>query len=321
VTPAVSIVLPTFNRLQYLRSAVESVFTQTFQDWELIIVDDGSEEETCSFLKTLATRPRVRIVWLSHTGNPAAVRNAGVLAAQGDYIAFLDSDDLWMATKLERQIDSLTACAACRWSYTGYVLIDDGGATRPYPATRQWIPYRGAILERLLAHEPEIWTPAVLVERQLLHEVGGFDEQLPLFEDYDLWLRLACRSEIDVIDEPLIGVRLHDQHYSRGGIEMLASRHRSLGELRRWATDRRLRAVIGGLHAQSTVELASVCANTDRIAAARLLLSGWTHAWRYSQWWARLPRAVLKMAVPRTLLDLYRRSRSRLRANPTCGAR
>jgi glycosyltransferase involved in cell wall biosynthesis len=311
MAPTVSVILPTFNRLQYLRQAVESVFAQTFQDWELVIADDGSDEETRSFLRTLVAEPRVRVLWLRHSGNPAAVRNAAIAAAHGEYVAFLDSDDLWMAAKLERQVEGLRARATRRWSYTGYALIDAGGRPRPYPTSRPRIPCQGAILGPLLAHEPDMFTPAVLVERRLLREVGGFDEQLVFFEDYDLWLRLACRSDVDLIDEPLISVRSHDQHYCTGGVEMLISRHRSLGKLNQHMPDRRLLARVDRLYARSTLDLANVTANTDRIAAVRLLSSGCPRAWKYLEWWARLPRVALKIATPRVLLELYRRARAR----------
>jgi glycosyltransferase involved in cell wall biosynthesis len=151
-TPLVSVVLPTFNRLKFVRPAIESVFAQTFQDWELIIADDASDEDTRAYLKSLEIEPRVRVILLPHSGNPAAVRNAAVHAARGKYVAFLDSDDQWMPLKLERQIAGLQARGVCRWSYTGYVCIDATGELRTDAATHGWIPHRGAILEQLLAH-------------------------------------------------------------------------------------------------------------------------------------------------------------------------
>jgi glycosyltransferase involved in cell wall biosynthesis len=312
-TPLVSIVLPTFNRLKYLRPAVDSVFAQTFQDWELIIADDASDEDTRAYLRRLETEPRVRVIWLPHSGNPSAVRNAAVRAARGKYVAFLDSDDLWMPLKLERQIEALQARGVCRWSYTGYVCIDASGELQ-MDATRRWIPFRGAILEHLLAHAVAIWTPAVVVERRLLEEVGGFDEQLPLYEDYDLWLRLACHSDIELIDAPLICVRSHEQHYDAGGASMLTGRHESLEKMRGLVTEPRLRSLIERLCAESTVHLASLRANTDRVAAARTLLGGCAHSWRCRAWWAGLLWVSLKLATPRALLGFYRRGGLRRRA-------
>jgi glycosyltransferase involved in cell wall biosynthesis len=308
--PVVSVILPTFNRLKYLRPAVESVFAQTFSDWELIIADDGSDEETRAFLATLHQPPRIKVISLSHTGNPSAVRNAAIHESAGEYIAFLDSDDLWLTTKLERQVAGLRRGSGRRWSYTGCLLIDAAGGPRPYSAGRQWIPYQGPILERLLANEPEIWTPAVLVERRLLLEVGAFDERLPVFEDYDLWLRLACYSDVDVIDEPLIRVRLHDQHYSGDGLVMLASRHGSLGKLRTLVADSRLRRAVEHRYAQSTLELANARVHGDRLRTAMLLAKGCAHAWRFPDWWMGLPRVLLKLMMPRVVLGALRAARA-----------
>jgi hypothetical protein len=309
--PLVSVVLPTFNRLKYLSAAVDSVFAQSFRDWELVIADDGSEEETRAYLRTLENPPRVRILWLSHCGSPGAVRNAAVAEARGDYIAFLDSDDLWMPMKLERQIAALRAHPERRWSYTGYIRIDAAGEPEACAGYHQRVRHRGAILERLLMNAVDIWTPAVVVERRLLAQVGGFNEQLPVFEDYDLWLRLAVQSDIDLIDEPLICVRFHDQHYrpDAGAAGMATSRQRSLQALQGLLRDPQLRALVGRVQARSALDLASLHAERDRLAAARALVSGCRRSWRYRQWWAGLPRVLLKLLVPRFAIEAYRHGR------------
>jgi glycosyltransferase involved in cell wall biosynthesis len=307
--PAVSVIVPTFNRLQYLRSAIESVFSQTISSWELLIADDGSDPDTHAYLTTLESLPRVKIIWLAHTGNPGAVRNAALREATGEYVAFLDSDDVWMPTKLERQIAALRSCVNRRWSYTGSVCIDETGAIRTHTGLRPWIPHEGAIFERLLMNEVEIWTPAVVVERRLLEQVGGFDERQPVFEDYDLWLRLAHHSDIDLIDQPLIGVRLHDVHYCSGGTRMLESRQRSLDKMYGIVADPRLRRVVGRQRAQCTLDLANLQGNTHRLAAARTLLSGCARSWRLMGWWAGAFWVSLKLATPRGLRVLYRRGR------------
>lgn len=309
--PSVSVILPTFNRLKYLRCAVDSVFAQTFADWELVIADDGSDEETRTYLRELQSDPHVSVIWLPHSGNPAAVRNSALRRARGEYLAFLDSDDEWLPEKLERQIVSLRMRADCHWSYTGYVIIDAAGKRCVDAAVVR--PHRGPILELLLMHEVSIWTPAVVAERRLVLDAGGFDEQLLLFEDYDLWLRLACRSEIDLIDAPLTRVRRsHDQHHSESarGASMLAGWQRALVKVRREVSEPDIRSLVEHLLAQSTLSLARLRANTDRREAALLLLRGCCDSWRCMDWWTGLPRALLKLAAPRGLLDLYRRSRS-----------
>ncbi len=309
--PAISIILPTFNRLKYLRLAVDSVFAQTFADWELLIADDGSDEETRAYLKGLESLPRVKLIWLSHSGNPSAVRNAALREARGDYIAFLDSDDMWMPTKLERQIDVLRACSHRRWIYTGYVRIGDTGETKTLPSPKPWIPYRGAILEQLLRLEAAVATAAVVVERHLLAQVGGFDEELLMFEHYDLWLRLVRYSEVELIDEPLTCLRAHEQHYSQEGIPMLAGRYQLLSKHRGRVTDPRLRPIIEQLYARSALSLANTLADTDRPEAMKTLIGSSSGSLRNLDWWRRAPRVLLKIAVPRRLLTLYRRGRVR----------
>jgi glycosyltransferase involved in cell wall biosynthesis len=307
--PAVSIILPTFNRLDFLRLAIDSVFAQTFIDWDLIIADDGSAEQTRAYLRSLVSEPRVKVIWLPHTGNPGAVRNAALREAKGEYIAFLDSDDLWRPEKLERQIASLRSSANCRWSYTSYDRIGKTGEVI-YPDANPMVPHRGAIFEPLLTLEAEVSTPAVVVERRLLALVGGFDEAQFLWEDYDLWLRLALHSDVDLIDEPLTRLRSHEQHYSSAGTRNQEDRLKMLRKMQALATDAHLRSVTDRLIAQRTVNLARLYANSDRPAAAMTLAHGCLHSWRYMEWWVGLPIVFLKLLIPRVVMNFYRRARS-----------
>jgi len=276
--PSVSVILPSFNRLQYLRCAIESVFAQTLADWELVIADDGSEEEVRAYLRALQSEPRVSVIWLPHSGNPAAVRNRAMRHARGDYVAFLDSDDEWLPAKLERQVGALRASTGRRWSYSGSVIIDANGE-RCAPAVLPR-PHRGAILELLLQHEVSIWTPTVVVERHLVMEVGGFDEQLLVFEDCDLWIRLACRSEIDLVDEPLARVRRsHDQHHGEAnhGTPCAPAGTGHSRKVRRLEISRRAHSLVERLFAHSTLEQASLRADADRPAAAMIVLRAAPH--------------------------------------------
>jgi glycosyltransferase involved in cell wall biosynthesis len=307
--PLVSVILPAYNRLKYLRSAVASVFAQTLSNWELIIADDGSNGDTRAYLSSLASLPRVKLIWLSHVGNPSAVRNAALRAATGRYVAFLDSDDLWKPAKLQRQIEVLGTSGNCRWIYTGYVQIDDAGETKTSPAAKPWIPYRGAVAGQLLRLEASVATAAVLVERGLLAQVGGFDEELVLFEHYDLWLKLAHCSEVELIDEPLTCLRIHGQHYSPNGIPMLEGRYALLRKARNRVTDPHLRKIIEEEYAQSALRLASMRANTDRLGALNTLIR-YPGSFRNGGWWRGAPRVLLKLALPRRLQRLYRRSRT-----------
>lgn len=309
--PLVSIVLPTFNRLEYLRAAVESVRAQTLTDWELIIADDGSGSETTDYLVGLHRPPRTEVICLPHTGNPSAVRNVAIRHARGKYVAFLDSDDVWMPEKLALQVEALRSSAASRWVYTGWSAIGADGKPRALRAPRPWVPYRGWITEQLLELEALIATAAVLVERDLLAEVGEFDENLAMFEHYDLWLRLAARSEVEVIDAPLTCLRSHDQHYGMAALPMAVGRHSMLEKMRRRAIDARTRALVDRLYAQSALRLARVQADTSRAVAIRTFFTSCTHGLRHGRWWSGAPGVLLKTALPRAFVALYGRQRRR----------
>src|SRR6266487_1823698 len=208
--PLVSVVLPAYDRELYLREAIQSVLSQTYTNWELIVVDDGSPDETRSYLRAIA-EDRVRVIECDHCGNPAAVRNVGVSAARGAYVAFLDSDDVWAAEKLATQLGQLKARPNRLWSYTFVKQIDGRGKEVQLPlASRfQRIPTSHPILKDLITFGALVATPTVVVERDLLAGVGGFDESFAFCEDYELWTRLATRAEVVVVPLPLTAVRSH----------------------------------------------------------------------------------------------------------------
>jgi len=212
VAPTVSVVMPTFNRVDYLHAAIASVYAQTFADWELIVIDDGSDDETRGYLQSQRD-PRLTLVCGTHTGNPAVARNRGIALARGRYIAFLDSDDQWRGDKLERQLALMAAAPARRWSYTAVRRIDGSGRVIACSSV-PWVAYSGAILEQVLSIEAQIAMPTVMAERAFVRELGGFDEQLRFGEDYDLWARMALRSEVSVDAKPSTDVRSHDEHFT-----------------------------------------------------------------------------------------------------------
>jgi hypothetical protein len=150
----------------------------------------------------------------------------------------------------------------------------------------------------------------VVVERKLLVHLGGFNPRLVLFEDYDLWLRLATQSDIDLVDEPLIGVRRHTEHFRPEGRDIMAqSRDQSLQVVQELVKGPRLRRLVGQERARSALVLIRARAETDRAGAVRSVLRGGNGAWRYPAWWAGLPRTLLRLVLPRSLLGLYRRRR------------
>jgi glycosyltransferase involved in cell wall biosynthesis len=308
-TAMVSVVLPTFNRLRFLRPAIESVYAQTFTDWELIIADDGSGLETQRYLRSLASHPRVTVLWLPHTGRPSMVRNAAVRRATGEYVAFLDSDDLWAARKLERQIETLRARVNCRWSYTAFLRVDACGKPLPEETVRPWVPHEGHIFEQVVTGRASIRTPSVLAARQLIAQAGGFDEALRSAEDYDLWLRLALHSEVAIVDEPLVYVRYHDENLTRDWQSAFVGRDRSLSR-RQLLVDSGRRSLLREERMRNALQLAATHAGLG--AQGRMLRALWEslpYSWTYPRWWLGGLKTVLRPHLPHRLLEFYRERR------------
>jgi glycosyltransferase involved in cell wall biosynthesis len=305
----VSVVLPTFNRLRFLRPAIDSVYAQTFTDWELIIADDGSDLETREYLQSLANGPRVTVAWLPHTGRPSIVRNAALRRAAGEYVAFLDSDDLWAATKLDRQLERLRARAACRWSYTAFLQLDAYGKPLPEEARRRWVPYEGDIFDQVVTGRASIRTPSVLATRQLIAQAGEFDEAMLSGEDYDLWLRLALLSEVVIVDEPLVHVRRHDENHTREWQSAFVGRDRSLRRRQQLVGSRR-RSLLRRERMRNALKLAATHAELGAHGRMlRALCASVAFCWMYPEWWLGVLKTVLRPHLPPRLLEFYRKRR------------
>lgn len=195
-----SVIIPTHNRLPFLREAVASVLEQTYRDFELIIVDDGSTDGTRACVAGLDAP--VRHVY-KRQGGPSSARNRGVREARGAYIAFLDSDDLWHPEKLAVQMRFMNTHPEAVICYTDEIWIRRGRRINP---KKKHSKHSGWIFERCLPLC--IVSPSsVLMRRRFFDEVGLFDETLPACEDYDLWLRAALRFPFHFIPEKLITKR------------------------------------------------------------------------------------------------------------------
>jgi len=207
--PLVSVILPTYNRGWILREAIDSILEQDFSDFELIVVDDGSTDNTPDILNAYGRD--IRVLRQSNQGVSAA-RNRGITASSGQLIAFLDSDDLWLPQKLTAQVDFFTTRPDAMICQTQEQWIRNG--IRVNPKMRH-LKFSGMIFERSL--ELCLVSPSAVMLRRILFEtVGMFDESLPACEDYDLWLRVSCRYPVYLIDTALIVKRGgHDDQLSR----------------------------------------------------------------------------------------------------------
>jgi glycosyltransferase involved in cell wall biosynthesis len=199
--PVVSVVLPSYNRATSLRRCIDSVFAQTFTAFELIVVDDGSTDETIPLLARIDDT-RLRIVRLTANRGAAQARNAGVATARARLVAFIDSDDSWRADKLARQVEAMDAAPTVGASCTGFILerVSSGARSSRIPATSNtWFD---AFLDQC-AVSPGT---TLMARRDILTEVGPFDPELRRFEDWDWLLRLAERYDFMVVPEPLATV-------------------------------------------------------------------------------------------------------------------
>jgi glycosyltransferase involved in cell wall biosynthesis len=308
--PLVSVIVPTFNRLKYLRPAMESVLAQTYSNWELLIADDGSEGETAEYLRELGLLPNVKIIWMPHSGIPAAVRNAALRQARGEFVAFLDSDDVWERRKLEAHVAVLRAHSRCDWSYSAFTNIDEHGVPLPTENQRRWSPCEGDIFERMLRGEVSLRTPCVVASRRLLLEAGAFDESIRSAEDYDLWYRLALHSGIAVVDESLVCIRAHGENHSADWSSAYAGQDHTFTKLQRLVESPR-RDLMRRERARNVLRLAyGHAVLRQRAQVFRSLLRGFAFSWHYAEWWIGALRSVLRSFLPERALAIYRRRAS-----------
>jgi glycosyltransferase involved in cell wall biosynthesis len=208
--PLVSVIIPTFNRAAYLPETLQSLQRQTLSDFEVIVVDDGSTDNTAPLVKE--RYPSVRYFYQENAG-PAAARNRGLCEARGRFVSFLDSDDLWRPRFLEANSDHLLSNPDVDVVFCRFETMDADKRILPGHRKR---PYSGDVTARLFA-STFITTPSVMIRREAIDEVGGFNSGLLTTEDYDLWLRLSLRHRFGYVDEPLCLRRSHPGTQSRKG--------------------------------------------------------------------------------------------------------
>ena len=251
--PLVSVVIPTYNRARLVQEAVASVLAQSYRPLELIVVDDGSTDATGT---TLAGRPEVRVLRQPHTGMPGQVRNAGTRLARGEYLAFLDSDDLWQPPKLERQVAAATAAGGAvwhtreRWVRSGRVLSQRSQRHRR----------RGDLFADSL-RKCVIGPSTVLLRHAAFTRAGGFREDLEIAEDYELWLRLTARYPVGYLDQELVIKRA-------GHSDQLSERYGQIEIFRL----RALRDLLAAGHFDAAARHRAACAELAR--KARIYAAG-----------------------------------------------
>lgn len=207
--PTVSVIIPTYNRAHLIGASIQSVLNQTYQDFELIVVDDGSTDNTEAVVKSFKD-PRIHYIRHKENRGGSAARNTGIKSARGEYIAFLDSDDEWFPTKMEKQMEIFDngpkdlGVVYCGTFYLDKQTNKITEFTNPH--------YRGNVFQKILKQGSGPSTPAAIVKRECFEKVGLFDERLPAYQETDLWIRISRFYQFDFVKEHLVKImRNHRQ--------------------------------------------------------------------------------------------------------------
>jgi glycosyltransferase involved in cell wall biosynthesis len=202
-TPTVSVIIPTYNRAHLVNRSVQSVLNQTYTDFEIIVVDDASTDNTGEEVKELQQQDnRIRYIKLEENVGGSAARNTGIKASRGKYIAFQDSDDEWFPEKLKKQMDVFeTASYKIGVVYTGFWRVEnDERIYIPF----HWVRQKEGDIHTEIFQGNYITTQAALVRKECFEKSGMFDESLPRLQDWELWLRISKYYHFRCVDEPLL---------------------------------------------------------------------------------------------------------------------
>ena len=218
--PLVSVIIPAYNSAAYLKEAIDSVLAQSLSDYEILVVDDGSTDDTGGILNGYGAK--IRVLRQDHRG-VAAARNHGIRETQGEIVAFLDADDLWYPQKLEKQVAVFRSRSDVAMVFTGHDVLDERGKRDSKRGRDKRARLLAGNLVRNIFMSSGVATPTVAVRRSVFDAVGPFDEELEMAEDDNLWMRIASRLPVELVDEPLATIRLHRTSMTRDLANLLTS--------------------------------------------------------------------------------------------------
>jgi len=206
--PLVSVIIPTYNSEKFIPCSVASAINQTYPNIEILIIDDGSTDNTKKVVQQLSN-PTVRYIKQTN-GGPSAARNNGMRQSNGQYIAFLDVDDAWEPSKVAEQVTFFENGNNLSIVATGYTRCD--ADLRPIESISldTSLKGKGIISFRLLLEKNRMPTPSIMIKKEILDQSGVFDENIDFGEDWDLWVRIAQHGEIGYIQTPLCKIRVHN---------------------------------------------------------------------------------------------------------------
>lgn len=211
-TPHISVIIPTHNREKFIGAAIQSVFNQTWQDLEIIVVDDGSVDNTKDLIQAYHSE-KITYVHLKQ-GGPGWARNNGISRAKGDMVAFLDSDDIWEPNKLELQMEVMAGDPQVKMALANFKFIDPVDNILNESGVDPDYSYDGQFLRDYLDGRLPVYTSTVMVKRDVFDKVGSFDEQHMIAEDLDLWIKIAAHFKVGYVHKPLTHIRKHSGNIS-----------------------------------------------------------------------------------------------------------
>jgi glycosyltransferase involved in cell wall biosynthesis len=296
MTPAVSVVIAAYNYGRYLDGALASVLGQSLRDLEVIVVDDGSTDDTGEVVARFLSDDRVRYERTNHVGQSAA-KNTGIRLARARLIAFLDADDLWLPTKLEKQLALLKTNPALGVVYSRRSLMDESGRPLEY---EQPALFRGRVVDAMFRNNFICFSSAV-VHRRVFKHLGFFEESLALAIDYEFWLRVASSYAFDYVDEPLVQYRTGHASLSRRTEERLKVAFAIMRRFQGTEEGRRLlrAATVREATAETCYHIALAVRSRSRLAALPWYVRCLALSPRYGLAWQGLASLPLPEAARR----------------------
>lgn len=210
----VSVIIPTYNCAKYLDECLQSVFNQTYKEYEIIIIDDGSTDNTQEIIKN--KYPKAKYIYQKHAGVSKA-RNAGIELAQGTLIAFNDADDIWFPNKLDMQVDYFETHSDVDMVFTENSFFCETGILMKTMDKKRLM--KGDVVKNIFKYS-SVATPTVMVKKEVFADVGLFDEDLTVAEDDNMWLRIALQKKVGLIDKVLVTCRISEGSLSRNGSDL-----------------------------------------------------------------------------------------------------
>jgi len=243
---SVSVIIPCYNGGKFVAEAINSVIKQSLPPECIIVVNDGSVDDTESVVLDLRDRSAIEIKYVKQENKGlSAARNAGLAVAKGDWVAFLDADDIWYENKLEEQLKVINASNFAKLGliYGRYTLINQRGeAISNLPIVYPNPKNRGHMFRRLLAGNFISGSgSAALVKKEIFGNIGSFDEGLGACEDWDMWLRIAQKYDVDYADADLVQIRLHEDNMQRDSSRMFANELKFFRKWTRMLDEKKLR--------------------------------------------------------------------------------